>query len=54
MRSLIARFIKDEKGVTAIEYGLIAAGVGLVLVAVAPALGDAISAVFTEITTTME
>jgi pilus assembly protein Flp/PilA len=47
------RFMKDESGATAIEYGLIAAGIGLVLVIAAPAVGDAVDAVFTEIATKM-
>ena len=29
MRTLFARFVKDESGATAIEYGLIAAGIAL-------------------------
>ncbi|MGF9759779.1 Flp family type IVb pilin [Microvirga sp. 0TCS3.31] len=33
MKSLITRFIKDESGATAIEYGLIAAGIAVLVVA---------------------
>jgi pilus assembly protein Flp/PilA len=33
MKSLLTRFVKDESGATAIEYGLIAAGVATVIVA---------------------
>jgi pilus assembly protein Flp/PilA len=45
----LARLLKDESGVTAIEYGLIAAAIGLVLVAVLPTLGGALNDVFTRI-----
>lgn len=34
MKSLITRFAKDESGATAIEYGLIAAGIAVVVIAV--------------------
>jgi pilus assembly protein Flp/PilA len=46
---LFTEFLKDESGATAIEYGLIAAAVGLVLVAIAPQLSGALTNVFTEI-----
>jgi len=36
------RFVKDESGATAIEYGLIAAAMGIALVAVMPTLAGAI------------
>jgi pilus assembly protein Flp/PilA len=45
------RFVKDESGVTAIEYGLIAAATGLVLVATMPTLKTALSGVFDSINT---
>jgi pilus assembly protein Flp/PilA len=44
------KFINDESGATAIEYGLIAAAMGLMLVAVMPIISDAISEVFGELT----
>ena len=34
MKNLISRFVKDESGATAIEYGLIAAGISLAIIAV--------------------
>jgi pilus assembly protein Flp/PilA len=40
------KFINDESGATAIEYGLIAAAMGLMLVVVMPDIADAISGVF--------
>lgn len=42
----IARFAKDESGATAIEYGLIAAAIGLMLIAVLPTLKTQLSATF--------
>lgn len=42
----LMRFVKDESGVTAIEYGLIAAAIGLMLVVVMPTLASSLSGVF--------
>lgn len=38
--------MNDESGATAIEYGLIAAGIGLVLVTAAPLVGNAVNVLF--------
>jgi len=46
----IARFVKDESGVTAIEYGLIAAAMALMLVVVGPQISAALKGVFDKIT----
>ncbi|MBZ9701169.1 MULTISPECIES: Flp family type IVb pilin [unclassified Mesorhizobium] len=46
MSNLIARFVKDESGATAIEYGLIAALIALAIIVGAGALGNAINAKF--------
>ena len=43
---LFTEFLKDESGATAIEYGLIAAAVGLVLVGISPQLSLALNNVF--------
>ena len=43
MSNLIARFVKDESGATAIEYGLIAALIALAIITGAGALGNAIN-----------
>jgi pilus assembly protein Flp/PilA len=45
----LVRFVKDESGATAIEYGLIAAAMGLALVAVMPLLASAITSTFTSL-----
>ncbi len=47
----LMRFVKDESGATAIEYGLLAAGIGLLLVVIVPELGHVLSGVFTKIKT---
>ena len=43
MQNLFARFVKDESGATAIEYALIAAGIGIAIITAVNALGTAIS-----------
>ena len=39
MKTLVSRFVKDELGATAIEYGLIAAGISVAIIAVVNGLG---------------
>jgi pilus assembly protein Flp/PilA len=46
MKNLIARFVKDESGATAIEYGLIAAGISLAIIATVNGLGTSLSGKF--------
>ena len=48
MRKLM-RFLKDEEGVTAIEYGLIAAGIGIAIVATVGLVGDQLDVLFTSV-----
>jgi pilus assembly protein Flp/PilA len=45
------KFLKDESGATAIEYGLIAAAIGLMLIAVMPLLSSKLAVTFGKITT---
>ncbi|MGB6534642.1 MAG: Flp family type IVb pilin [Xanthobacteraceae bacterium] len=52
-RKLIA-FLKDESGATAIEYGLIAAGVALVIITVIKGLGSNLKSTFSSISTALE
>ena len=54
MNNLIARFVKDESGATAIEYGLIAAGIALAIIAVVNGLGSNLNAKFTSINTSLK
>jgi pilus assembly protein Flp/PilA len=53
MQALIARFIRDESGATAIEYALIAAGIGIAILTAVNALGTAISSSFDNIRTAL-
>lgn len=46
MKSLLARFAKDESGATAIEYGLIAAGIAVVIIVGVNALGTKVNSLF--------
>jgi pilus assembly protein Flp/PilA len=39
MNKFVTRFLKDESGATAIEYGLIAAGIAVVIIAAVTAVG---------------
>ena len=47
----IVRFFKDEEGVTAIEYGLIAALIAIVIVAAVASSGAALNTLFTRVAT---
>jgi len=53
MSKLFARFVKDESGATAIEYGLIAALIALAIMFGAGALGNAINNQFGRIADTL-
>ncbi len=46
MTKIFARFLKDESGATAIEYGLIAALISVAIIAGASTLGDELSDTF--------
>ena len=43
---MLARFVKDESGATAIEYGLIAAGISVAIIAVVGGLGSKLNTTF--------
>jgi pilus assembly protein Flp/PilA len=46
MTKLVARFVKDESGATAIEYGLIAAGIALAIITAVNTLGTTLNTKF--------
>ena len=52
--TLIGKFLKDESGATAIEYGLIAAGISLAIIAVINGLGTNLRTKFTSINTSLK
>lgn len=45
----IRRFFNDERGATAIEYGLIAAGISVAIIAVVAGLGSKLNTTFTSV-----
>jgi pilus assembly protein Flp/PilA len=51
---LIFRFLKDETAATAIEYGLIAAGISLAIIAIVNGLGSKLNTKFTAINTSLK
>ena len=54
MKNLVARFVKDESGATAIEYGLIAAGISLAIIAIVNGLGANLNTKFTAINSSLK
>jgi pilus assembly protein Flp/PilA len=46
MQNLFARFLKDQSGATAIEYGLIAAGIAVVIIAAVQSVGTNLNKTF--------
>ena len=53
MQNLFSRFVSDESGATAIEYGLIAAIVGVGIIVSLGTLKNALVATFTSVSTAM-
>jgi pilus assembly protein Flp/PilA len=49
MKTLVSRFVKEESGATAIEYGLIAAGISVVIITVVNGIGTTLNGKFTSI-----
>jgi pilus assembly protein Flp/PilA len=54
MTNLVARFVKDESGATAIEYALIAAGIALAIIAAVNGLGTSLCSKFSSIDNTLK
>lgn len=52
--SKVSAFIEDESGATAIEYGLIAAGVSVVIIATVNAIGTTLNAKFQSVSTRLK
>ena len=49
MKTLVTRFVKDESGATAIDYGLIAAGISVAIITVVGQLGSKLNTTFTSV-----
>jgi pilus assembly protein Flp/PilA len=54
MKTILSRFVKDESGATAIEYGLIAAGISVAIIAVVQGLGTQLKGTFTSVSTALK
>ncbi|MGH6760503.1 MAG: Flp family type IVb pilin [Phyllobacterium sp.] len=54
MTKLIARFVKDESGATAIEYGLIAALISVGIIMAAQGVGESITGTFENVSGAMD
>ncbi len=54
MKQLFAKFLSDESGATAIEYGLIAAGISLAIIAVVNGLGTTLNDKFTSVNSSLK
>ena len=52
--TILVRFLRDEKGATAIEYGLIAAGISVAIIAVVQGLGTKLYNTFNSISTQLK
>jgi pilus assembly protein Flp/PilA len=51
---LFSKFVKDESGATAIEYGLIAAGISVAIITVVGTLGTKLNTTFTSVQTALK
>ena len=54
MKSMIKSFLKDESGATAIEYGLIAAGISVAIITAVNGLGTKINSNFQTISSSLK
>jgi pilus assembly protein Flp/PilA len=54
MRILFGKFLRDEGGATAIEYGLIAAGISVAIIVAVTSVGSAVNTTFTSVSTALK
>jgi pilus assembly protein Flp/PilA len=54
MFRLLSQFCEDQSGATAIEYGLIAAGIAVAIIATVQALGTNLNATFSSVSTALK
>ena len=54
MTKLLTHFLKDDSGATAIEYGLIAAGIAVAIIAVVQGVGTNLNTTFTTVQTALK
>jgi pilus assembly protein Flp/PilA len=53
MKALLSRFVRDESGVTAIEYGLIAGLIAVVIIVAVTTIGTSLNDKFTSVGTAL-
>jgi pilus assembly protein Flp/PilA len=54
MNKVVLRFLRDNSGATAIEYGLIAAGISIAIITVVVSLGSTLNTTFTSVQTALK
>jgi pilus assembly protein Flp/PilA len=54
MKNIVSRFVKDESGATAIEYGLIAAGIAIAIITAVNGVGTSLTTKFTSVSTALK
>jgi pilus assembly protein Flp/PilA len=54
MRKLVLRFANDDTGATAIEYGLIAAGISIAIIAAVNSIGTSLNSTFSSISSQLK
>lgn len=54
MRNVIANFVRNESGATAIEYGLIAAGIAVAIIVTVQALGTQLNTTFSSVSSALK
>jgi pilus assembly protein Flp/PilA len=54
MKNIVSRFVKDESGATAIEYGLIATGIAIAIIAAVNGVGSSLNGTFGKISTSLK
>jgi pilus assembly protein Flp/PilA len=54
MTNLMSSFLKDETAATAIEYGLIAAGIAVAIIAVVQGVGTKLTSTFSTVSTSLK
>ncbi|MEA2881022.1 MAG: pilus assembly protein Flp/PilA [Bradyrhizobium sp.] len=54
MKRTVLNFLSDQSGATAIEYGLIAAGIALVIITIVNSLGGTLNTKFTDLNTALK
>jgi len=54
MKAMLSTFFRNESGATAIEYGLIAVGIAIAIIAAVNGVGTGVSSVFTSVSSSLK